>query len=361
MLPPRPANIPSSVWGRIGRNLYQNESHPVGIISSKIHKHFNQLHNGTVFQSFPLPSSPIVTTAQAFDNLLVPKSHPLRSTSDTYYVSESTVLRPHATSHQKQILESLRSNRSGGAIWTCDVYRKDEVDRIHFPVFHQTDGVRVFPSTVSTDEIVQDLQTSLEELLGSLFHEAQIPLEMRWDYTATFPFTHPSMELEIRLPNDPRWIECLGCGKIKTQIDNNGWAFGIGIDRLAMLLFNIEDIRLLWSEDARFLSQFSANRITQFKPFSKYPPTFRDTAFWLSCDNQSFSEKDFVFNCMQLAGPYGLESVSVLDEFAKADQISRCFRFTYRGIEKTMTSDECNDVHKIVNQYISDTIGGVIR
>lgn len=334
----------------------------MGIVSSKIHEHFNKLHEGKVFHSYPLPPTPIVSTAQAFDNLLVPKSHPLRSHSDTYYVSESTVLRPHATSHQREVLKSLRDGNTdkSGAIWTCDVYRKDEVDRIHFPVFHQTDGVRLFSPETSTDEIVHDLQHSLEQLLGTLFHEAQIPLEMRWDYTATFPFTDPSMELEIRLPKDPRWIECLGCGRIKTEIDPNGWAFGIGIDRLAMLLFNIDDIRLLWSEDVRFLSQFSHNRISAFKPFSKYPPTSRDTAFWLGKESE-FDEQSFLFNCMQLAGPYGLESVSIVDQFAKGDNISRCFRFTYRGIEKTLTADECNDIHKIVNEYISDNIGGVIR
>jgi phenylalanyl-tRNA synthetase alpha chain len=204
------------------------------------------------------------------------------------------------------------------------------------------------------------LQHSLEQLLGTLFHEAQIPVQMRWDYAATFPFTDPSMELEIRLENDPRWIECLGCGKIKTEINPHGWAFGIGIDRLAMLLFHIDDIRLLWSEDVRFVSQFSENKISKFKPFSKYPPTFRDTAFWLGEDS-FFNEESFLFKCMQLAGPYGLESVLAVDEFTKGDKISRCFRFTYRGIEKTLTADECNDIHKIVNEYISDNIGGVIR
>jgi phenylalanyl-tRNA synthetase alpha chain len=185
---------------------------------------------------------------------------------------------------------------------------------------------------------------------------------MRWDYTATFPFTDPSMELEIRLNNnqDSRWVECLGCGKIKTEIAPHGWAFGIGIDRLAMLLFNIEDIRTLWSEDFRFHSQFAENQITKFKPFSKYPPTFRDTAFWLSRD-QKFDEQNFLFNCMQLAGPYGLESATIVDEFVKNDNISRCIRFTYRGIEKTLTAEECNDIHKLVNQYICEDVGGVIR
>jgi phenylalanyl-tRNA synthetase alpha chain len=158
MLPPRPLNIPSSVWSRIGRNLYQNKNHPVGIVSAKIHEHFTALHGGKIFKSHQLPPSPIVTTAQAFDNLLVPQSHPLRSSSDTYYVSESTVLRPHATSHQRDVLKSLSTLDSpGGAIWTCDVYRKDEVDRIHFPVFHQTDGVRLFDLNTSTETIVADL------------------------------------------------------------------------------------------------------------------------------------------------------------------------------------------------------------
>lgn len=60
-----------------------------------------------------------------------------------------------------------------------------------------------------------------------------------------------------------------------------GWAFGIGLERLAMRLFNIPDIRLFWSEDPRFLSQFEENQIVQYKPFSKYPPTFKDVAFWL--------------------------------------------------------------------------------
>ena len=196
--------------------------------------------------------------------------------------------------------------------------------------------------------------------MKTLFSEAEIPLNLRWDTTATFPFTDPSIEMEISL-NGEQWIECLGCGKIKTEIDTNGWAFGIGIDRLAMLLFQIDDIRTLWSEDQRFLSQFENGKIAKFKPFSKFPPTYRDTAFWLSSD-VNFELEKLIFNCMQIAGPYGLETVEQIDQFEKNGNISRCLRFTYRGIEKTLTSEECNDIHNgVINAYIFNVLGGVIR
>jgi phenylalanyl-tRNA synthetase alpha chain len=369
MLPPKPASIPPSVWGRIGRNLYRDKSHPVGIVSGMIHDHF--VNGRQTFTSFKLPPTPIVTTGQAFDQLLVPKDHCLRSKSDTYYVDAEHVLRPHATSHQRDVLASLRPHSgsplstSTGAIWTCDVYRKDEVDRIHFPVFHQTDGVCLFPDTTSEQDVVRNLQSSLEELMGSLFDKANIPLRMRWDYTATFPFTHPSMELEILPGKDGKWIECLGCGKIRTEIDQNGWAFGIGIDRLAMLLFQIDDIRLLWSEDVRFLNQFVNGQLSKYKAFSKYPPTYRDSSFWVPRGMLESDEEvqKFQFECMKMAGPNGLENIELVDRFIhpREGRMSVCFRYTYRGIEKTLTADECNDVHNgIVNAYI-ESIGGELR
>ena len=317
-----------------------------------------------MFVSAPLAETPIVTTQQAFENLLVPPKHVLRSSSDTYYVSESTVLRPHATSHQLDVLDWLRNSQShSGAIWTCDVYRKDEVDRIHFPVFHQTDGVRVFNESVEESIVVNDLKHSLEGLVDRLFSAAnrRVP-KIRWDFSASFPFTHPSMELEIE-NEEGTWVECLGSGKIRTEIDPNGWAFGIGIDRLAMLLFEIEDIRTLWSQDERFLSQFSDMQISKFKPFSKYPPAYRDVAFWLPSDTSGWDESKFAFEIMSLVGPHGLEKIEKIDEFQhpKTKRVSNCFRFTYRGIERTLTSEQTNEVHAGVESYVRDVIGGEIR
>ena len=108
---------------------------------------------------------------------------------------------------------------------------------------------------------------------------------MRWndDY---FPFTEPSFELEVYY-NDA-WLEVLGCGVIHPEVLDNaelsgkqGWAFGLGLERLAMVLFGIPDIRLFWSTDPRFQSQFTDGKITTFFPYSKYPSCYKDVSFWL--------------------------------------------------------------------------------
>lgn len=114
---------------------------------------------------------------------------------------------------------------------------------------------------------------------------------MRW-VDAYFPFTEPSFEMEIFF--NGQWMEVLGCGVMQQQIlDGAGgqgkraWAFGLGLERLAMVLFNIPDIRLFWSGDERFTKQFKAGCFkaggvgAKFTPYSKYPPCFKDVSFWL--------------------------------------------------------------------------------
>lgn len=111
------------------------------------------------------------------------------------------------------------------------------------------------------------------------------PCLVRWreDY---FPFTAPSFELDVQF--NGAWMEVLGCGVIHDQVmrnagrpDKHGWAFGLGLERLAMTLFQIPDIRLFWSSDKRFSEQFSAGCIRPFKPYSKYPVCYKDVSFWL--------------------------------------------------------------------------------
>ncbi len=110
-------------------------------------------------------------------------------------------------------------------------------------------------------------------------------VQMRWreDF---FPFTDPSFELEIFFNGD--WLEVLGCGVIHDQVMKNankaeltGWAFGLGLERLAMVLFAIPDIRLFWTQDERFSKQFKAGKITTFVPYSKFPFCYKDVSFWL--------------------------------------------------------------------------------
>jgi phenylalanyl-tRNA synthetase alpha chain len=115
----------------------------------------------------------------------------------------------------------------------------------------------------------------------------------RWreDY---FPFTEPSFELEVKFNGD--WLEVLGCGVIHDDVlivsgrgGQVGWAFGLGLERLAMILFGIPDIRLFWSEDERFTSQFKKGIVTKFVPYSKYPLCYKDVSFWLPASESGLS------------------------------------------------------------------------
>ena len=137
------------------------------------------------------------------------------------------------------------------------------------------------------DKVEEDMKRTLDGLARALFGE----VETRWspDY---FPFTDPSWELEILFQGE--WLEVLGCGVVHQQILTNcglqhgcGWAFGLGLERLAMILFNIPDIRLFWTDDPRFHSQFLSAipgdhaTFPSFKPYSKYPECYKDVSFWL--------------------------------------------------------------------------------
>lgn len=139
--------------------------------------------------------SPVVSTEDCFDAMLVPKDHVSRKVTDTYYVNETTVLRAHTSAHEVPTMkQGIKAFLVSG-----DVYRRDEIDASHYPVFHQMEGARIFselPADMPRDEkvaIVQnELKKTLEGLVATLFGE----VEMRW-VEAYFPFTDPSLELEI--------------------------------------------------------------------------------------------------------------------------------------------------------------------
>ena len=234
-----------------------------------------------------LGEDPIVTKTQCFDDLLIPPDHPGRQPSDTYYIDDKTLLRTHTSAHQSEHL------RQGYEAFLCtgDVYRRDEIDRSHFPAFHQMEGVKLFPKDMEGGGVVpreewveseackmigEDLKQTLDGLVDVLFPGC----ERKWseDY---FPFTEPSFECEVLYEGE--WLEILGCGVIHTDVlknvgmeDRHGWAFGLGLERLAMVLFKIPDIRLFWSTDERFTKQFkNGDTTTVFKPYSKYPPCYK--------------------------------------------------------------------------------------
>lgn len=312
-------NLTPKIQSYIGRNIYLQKNHPLAILRQHIIDYFYKSfvsNRGTPQFAVLENMNPVVTTQQNFDSLLVAKDHPSRKKSDCYYLNEEYLLRGHATAHQ---VDALRSGLDNFLI-VGDVYRRDEIDVTHFPVFHQIDAARTlhrdklfaqnpdleifetnYSPTTCIDATKQPCHTmeavKLVEhefktvLVGLAQHLFGNDIKYRW-VDAYFPFTLPSWELEIYYRD--KWLEVMGSGIMRNEIldasgvhNSIGWAFGLGLERLAMILYNINDIRLFWSTDTGFLSQFDESRTTaqmQYKPISKYNQAYMDISFWLADD-----------------------------------------------------------------------------
>jgi len=250
--------------------------------------------------------------------------------------------------------------------------RRDEIDSSHYPVFHQMEGVKMFNEDElfgcdSDDDVIrlveQDLKKGLEGLAKELFGD----VEMRW-VDAYFPFTDPSYELEIFFGGE--WLEVLGCGVIHREIVESsgrgkqpGWAFGLGLERLAMVLFSIPDIRLFWSEDERFHSQFRSGEIVTFEPYSKYPACFKDISFWTGDDvGKPFHPNDLNEVVRDVAGDV-VERVELVDTFVhpKTKRLSNCFRISYRSMDRSLTNEEIDLLQNEVRTVVSEKLGVELR
>ncbi|KNG44956.1 phenylalanyl-trna mitochondrial precursor [Stemphylium lycopersici] len=462
-------NTPSTILSAIPRRLHLQPDHPLTITRKLIESRFPgyKTHNDLF---------PIVTTGQNFDSLGFPLDHIGRSRTDTYYLNKETVLRTHTSAHQA---DTFRNNESEGYLISADVYRRDAIDRSHYPVFHQMEGARTWDrqrgesegkslaqiiwedvekipkhdiavedpnptfhaernplqaghSPEEVEAMAAHLKRSLEDMVVTIFNAARTaatemespdePLKVRW-VEAYFPFTSPSWELEVFWQGD--WLEVLGCGIVSQPILNNasvpnriGWAFGIGLERIAMLLYSIPDIRLFWSKDERFLSQFSEQKaISRFVPFSKYPACFKDVSFWLRSSSSaaggaaathppataastssptpgspqtqssspdaaaaagtpgtpippaapapptpSFHENDVMEIAREVCGDL-VEDIRLTDEFVhpKTGRRSMCYRVNYRSLERTLTNEETNELHERLRTLLVARLGVELR
>jgi phenylalanyl-tRNA synthetase alpha chain len=212
--------------------------------------------------------------------------------------------------------------------------------------------------------VEQDLKNGLEGMARTLFGD----VEMRWgvDY---FPFTDPSFELEIYFNDE--WLEVLGCGVVHKDIvkavgrgEQLGWAFGLGLERLAMILFSIPDIRLFWSVDERFHRQFQSGEIVTFEPYSKYPPCFKDISFWTSLEGvePTFHLNDLNEVIRDIAGDL-VEQVKLIDEFVhpKSGRTSNCFRISYRSMDRSLTNEEVDKLQEDVRREVVEKLRVDIR
>ena len=215
---------------------------------------------------FALANGPEIETEwHCFDALNTPPDHPARNESDTFYFEDGCLLRTHTSTVQIRTMETtpppVRIIAPGAA------FRRDEIDATHLSHFNQLEGLYV-DQGVS----LADLKGTLEYLLRSIFGE-KTPVRFRPHF---FPFTEPSFEIDIMLEaqgKKSKWIEIAGCGMVDPDVFHavnesrtdraycpetiSGFAFGLGLERLAMILWGIADIRLLIENEIRFLRQFS--------------------------------------------------------------------------------------------------------
>lgn len=423
-------NLPTSLASRLASSpvLPYQDSHPLCHLREAIEAHLSKCT--------PIRApSPIVTTDINFGMLGFPEDHPGRSPTDTYYINRQTCLRTHTSAHE------VPTFSAGHQRWalTADVYRRDEIDSSHYPIFHQMEGASIWSVSkgdfeegglvekeceemearlkaakiaieddVSIEEAggwqdvhlgdtkrkraaelsLRHLKGTLNGLALSLFgerHAADVaaakeagesssssePLRVRW-ISATFPFTTPSFEVEVWFRG--KWLEILGCGIVMQKtMDNSGLgndmighAFGLGLERIAMILYSIPDIRLFWSKDERFLGQFKTSETTTapshaggnvshrprplitFKPFSKYPACYKDVSFWIPSSG-AFHENDLMEVVREQAADLA-EDVKLIDAFThpKTGRKSACYRVNYRSMERSLENDEVNALHERV-------------
>lgn len=240
------SNTPPSIISKLQRKLHLLPNHPISILRQIVESHF-----GSSFTSIS-PTSPIVSVHQNFEELGFAPDHPGRSLTDSYYLNKEYMLRTHTSAHE------VETYRRGLNRWllSADVYRRDEIDASHYPVFHQMEGTQIWPSselsTLSSlntslekhlagcnliiedptqigpsnpyqkqhnpkhaEQIARHLKNSLNSLIWKLFGPVATkdgePLKIRW-IEAFFPFTTPSYEVEIWWNGE--WLELLGCGVV---------------------------------------------------------------------------------------------------------------------------------------------------
>ncbi|MBC8208855.1 MAG: phenylalanine--tRNA ligase subunit alpha [Desulfobulbaceae bacterium] len=240
-----------------GRRPEQGRLHPVTQIMTEVCSIFESM-------GFSVAEGPDVEQDRYnFEALNIPAHHPARDMHDTFYVSDSILLRTHTSPMQARIMEQQEPPLrviAPGKVYRCDS------DITHTPMFHQVEGF-----LVDTNVSFADLKGVLSVFTQKIF-DADLPLRFRPSF---FPFTEPSAEVDIacvicngkgcRVCKKTGWLEILGAGMIDPEVFKqvgydpekySGFAFGLGIERIAMLKYGIDDIRLYYENDLRFLSQF---------------------------------------------------------------------------------------------------------
>ena len=232
--------------------------HPISIVLDEIKEIF-------IGMGFEIVEGPEVEyDYYNFEALNIPKNHPARDTQDTFYITDNIVLRTQTSPVQVRVMEKQQPPIR--IISPGRVYRSDELDATHSPLFHQIEGL-----VVDKGITMSDLKGTLETFIKRLYGEDTV-VRFRPHH---FPFTEPSAEVDMqcfachgkgcRLCKGEGWIELLGCGMVHPKVLENcgidptvysGFALGMGLERVVMRRYNIDDLRMFYENDVRFLNQF---------------------------------------------------------------------------------------------------------
>lgn len=242
-----------------GRPTFQGKKHPLTTITEEIKEIFIGL-------GFEIAEGPEVELDYYnFEALNLPPDHPARDMQDSFYITQETLLRTHTSPTQPRVMEQRAPQVPLKVIAPGKVYRRDD-DATHSPMFHQVEGFAI-DEKITFSDLKGILLAFAQQMFGQ---ERQIRLRPSF-----FPFTEPSAEVDIscfqcggkgcRLCSNTGWIEILGSGMIHPRVLEmsgydpekvTGFAFGMGVERIAMLKYGIDDLRLFYENDMRFLAQF---------------------------------------------------------------------------------------------------------
>jgi len=326
-----------------------------------------RVKNVPIQKDFDIINIPEIVPADiSFDLFNFEEDHPARSKSDTYYVDDKNILRTHDTVfwyyylQLQEIKERISKKDHLGTLCYGKVYRKDEIDRRHMNIFHQFGGWYLQPDE---DGILKldDLKDVLSQIVKSIFGDDAV---FRFNEDV-FPYTDPSLEVELQIEGE--WVELLGGGMPKKAVlknmgveGYNGWAYGFGLERLAISSMKLPDIRLLWSEDERVRKQLVLGK--PYEEVSKYPPVIRDISFVVS---KSFIPNDYFDLVREVAGDL-VEEVALIDKYENdekfgKDKMSYAYRITYRSVDRTLTNEEIDTLHNKLEEETKSVFGASIR
>ncbi len=344
-------------------DLTKKEHSPVKILTDEIIK----LPKFAGFDLIDIPK--IVSVEDNFNLLNTPKDHPSRRETDTYYVTDKDILRTQMTVmwpyyfRDKDVLERLKKDGQVAALSSGIVFRKDEIDKKHFPAFHQIDFLYICrkDKQIVTQKDLEEVQSDAVKIIFGK------DVEFRFLVDA-FPFTDPSVQVEIKFGEN--WIEITGAGIVHTEcLKNfgldpeiyNGWAGTFGIDRLAMIKMGIPDIRVLWSDDPRIASQFKDIN-SKYKEVSKYPAVERDISFII---DKSINLNNY-YELVRDEAENLIEEVKLVDQYENDEKFgagkkSYTFHIVYRSLEKTLTNEEVNVIHDKITEKTKGELNAVVR